>query len=143
MKRTAEFPANVRQLVYARAGGRCELCNSTQVEGIHHRQRRAPSNCVASNALLLCYQCHHGKIHENPSAAYTMGWLVHHWDDYHQVPVWLKLGSIMSRWILLDDGTLDVTPIEEADTGELDPLSDSIGHDQRAEVTSREGRGGR
>ena len=72
---------------------------------VHHRKLRkhggpdSPENLIA-----LHHSCHSiapRSVHQNPTLAYSMGWLVKSWDDPAQVPVQTADGRTVS---LLPDG---------------------------------------
>ena len=98
------FPKSVRDLVYRRANGYCEICGFNQPTQLHHRRprgaggtRRISSNLPA-NALAVCTECHQ-MAESNRELAYTRGWLVHQSHDPSETPVMVN-GSV---WVRLDD----------------------------------------
>ncbi|WP_157571811.1 HNH endonuclease [Nocardioides alkalitolerans] len=115
----------VRDIVAARCGGRCEICDRPLAGtpwSRHHRnprqmggKRRAGIN-EASNLLAICGTgttgCH-GRVEANRRVAYTAGWLVHDRDDPRLVPVELARGL---TW-LDDDGMYLTTPPSTTETG--------------------------
>ncbi|RVW03162.1 hypothetical protein EGT50_09970 [Rhodococcus xishaensis] len=98
----------VRELIEARAGGRCEAmwagtCNG-RVEEIHHRRPRgaggskAPAVNRAGNGIAICSPCHR-LIESQRDAARTAGLLVSlHESHPANVPVVRR-----HRLVLLDD----------------------------------------
>lgn len=92
--------ADVRLIIYTRAGGCCELCgkalNIVNMEGHHRRSRRFGPDCPC-NALALCGDCHHGpKVHGGPTPAKVLGTIVQrHVQRPGEVPVRLpRLGWV-------------------------------------------------
>ncbi|MDP9101618.1 MAG: HNH endonuclease [Actinomycetota bacterium] len=76
----------VRDLVEARAGGRCERCGITLAgtwppPALHHRRPRAlggtsdAGSNLPANLLLLCAACH-AHVESHRILAYQVGWLV-------------------------------------------------------------------
>ena len=87
--------------VAARAGGRCELCGSTDSLEFSHRQARGQGGgWEPSNGVRLCHACHHW-VESNPIAAVAAGQRVTSMQDPHLVPVWLR--TPWPGWFLLDD----------------------------------------
>lgn len=70
---------DVRLIIYVRAGGRCELCgaalNIVNMEGHHRRSRKVGPDCPG-NALALCHDCHHERVHGGQVLARTLGWII-------------------------------------------------------------------
>ena len=107
--------AATRELVAARAGGRCERCGTPAIgsHNLHHRSARGRGGTKrdgvneASNLLYLCGSgttgCH-GWVESHRALAYQLGLLVHSWDDPREVRVlvWTFLGN--QRYFLTDDG---------------------------------------
>lgn len=90
-----------RRLVYARSGGRCEVCGINRGCHWHHRKNRSQGGrWVASNGLHLCVYCHK-KITEGPTAAYDHGWSVRSGFD----PADEKVQTIHGVVRLADDGS--------------------------------------
>lgn len=108
MKRTASRPrdtgpnATTRDVVWIRAGGRCEVCGNP-LAGVlgfsrHHRLPRRmggssrPELNTPANLILLCGSgttgCH-GRIESNREQAYAEGLLLHDGADPAAVPVLL------------------------------------------------------
>jgi hypothetical protein len=107
--------AKVRELVWKRAGSRCERCCAPITGGdhsIHHRRPRRmggskdPLTNSPANLLLLCGSgttgCH-GWIESHRATAYELGLLVHGWQDPRAVPL---LGGVY----LTDHGTYTCAP---------------------------------
>jgi 5-methylcytosine-specific restriction protein A len=82
-----------RELVKARAKGRCEICGSGRTFQVHHRRPRGMggSNDEASdspaNCLYLCGDCHLEMVEVERAKALACGWLVHQGDGPAMVPV--------------------------------------------------------
>lgn len=109
-----------RDIVWARAGGRCELCGGSLagVQGfsVHHRLprrmggSRRPDLNTPANLILLCGSgttgCH-GRIESRREQAYDEGMLLHDGQDPATVPVLLACpGDTWPRLVLLaTDGT--------------------------------------
>lgn len=56
-------------------------------EHSHHRKLRSQGGKdTPGNLLRVCHRCH-AWIHAHPAASYTLGLLVHGWDDPDSVPV--------------------------------------------------------
>lgn len=65
--RSAEWRV-VKRLALDNAGGRCELCNSTEALNVHHRTYDRVFREVLSDLTVLCRGCH-AKFHDKlPSA---------------------------------------------------------------------------
>jgi 5-methylcytosine-specific restriction endonuclease McrA len=108
---------DVRLVIYARAGGRCELCGKqlgiANMEGHHRRTRRLGPDCPC-NAIALCSDCHHGpNVHGGPETARELRLILPRecTDPPAEIPVELH----GQRWVLLNcDGTTrDVERPEE------------------------------
>jgi hypothetical protein len=100
--------SDVRLVVYARAGGRCEGCgvqlNLANMEGHHRRTRRLGPDCPG-NCLCLCRRCHHDEVHAHPEKARGLGQILRREEqDPCSRPVWTwALG-----WVVLHcDGTYE------------------------------------
>lgn len=102
------FPKLVRDVVYARADGRCERCDrvSFAYEWHHRRPRamggsKADDTNVASNCLLLCGVCHR-VVEQHRHISLDRGYIVSQGDNPAAVKVWRFDG-----WVYLtDDGTV-------------------------------------
>ena len=86
-----DFPSEVRAIIRARSGGRCEArcAPNCTVEAmtVHHRQPRELGDQRAVNGLDCCYPCH-GWIHTQRNAeARRRGLIVSRWADAAEVPV--------------------------------------------------------
>ena len=97
------FSERTRELVRQRANNRCDLCGSRILAGVaqlHHRSpRKAGGSSNAdlgspANALLLHVLCH-ARVEKDRSRSYSMGWLVHAWDNPAEIPVRLFNGWFM------------------------------------------------
>jgi hypothetical protein len=102
--------ASVREAVYARARGRCEVCSARiTLESMHVHHRRARSaghrDDGLANLLGLDAACHNDgthSLHGSPLNAVAHGRIISRHDRRapHQVPV-----SLSGGWVLLtDDG---------------------------------------
>jgi hypothetical protein len=90
---------DVRNLIFVRAGGRCELCDAPLVIGTmqgHHRRTRQIGPDCACNALALCGDCHHGEVHGQPVRARELGQIVsrHSVDRPSTLPVTIRRGEV-------------------------------------------------
>ncbi len=68
----AQETAVIRALVFERAEGICELCETAGADELHHafgrvRARQSHRNCIAS-----CRDCHRHLTRNHPSAAYWL-----------------------------------------------------------------------
>lgn len=117
---------DTRQIVYARAGYRCELCKESAVGGsVHHRRPRGmggdrrPETNAPSNLLLLCGSATtgcHGWVEENRQHAMFLGLLVSRYDARPIPEIPVTLDSDRSIY-LTDDGTYtDEAPTPREDT---------------------------
>ena len=93
--------ADIRKLrkeVYARAGGRCDLCGlplSEYAFEAHHRKKRSQGGLdEATNLVALHSVCHHDLVHGRPAWAYAHGFLVRRDADPATQPVFRH----RSRW---------------------------------------------
>lgn len=93
--------ADVRLIIYTRAGGRCEVCgkalNIASMEGHHRRTRKIGPDCPC-NALALCGSCHHGPtVHGGPKVAMETGRIISRHDDTppSEIPVRLAVGQML------------------------------------------------
>lgn len=89
----------LRAEVYARAGGRCELCGEQlgQVWQAHHRKLRSRGGQDSvCNLVALDAHCHR-RVHGHSLWATEQGFIVASYDDPATVPVALHL----ERWVLL------------------------------------------
>lgn len=98
-------PAEVRAVVLARAGLRCERCGRDVAGGggeVHHRRpagaggSKLAESHSAANLLLLCSDGHRW-VESHREAALEAGWLVRQGVDPAEVPV-----LVLGRWVLLD-----------------------------------------
>lgn len=101
-RRFDEELSGMREAVYERAEGRCEvatpmICASTGLMHIHHRRSRrirkdGKANSL-SNLLLVCQPCH-ALIHHDRPWAKTHGFIVSSNSDPDRVPM-----STTNRWM--------------------------------------------
>lgn len=102
------FPRSVREVVFSRAGGRCERCGLAGREfQYHHRRPRGMGGSLrgdtntASNCVLVCLDCHND-IESNRTHARERGFLV----SQRQRPAVVPLFR-WQQWVLLgEDGDL-------------------------------------
>lgn len=80
----------LRQLVFIRAGGRCDCCG-TPLDPIawdaHHRQLRKRGGEDSLENLVALVHGHHMIVHQHPAEATERGLMVASWDDPAAVPV--------------------------------------------------------
>lgn len=97
------FSAAVRATIRQRADGWCEKCGVRRGIQAHHRRPRGMGGSklddtnTASNALLLCGDCH-ADIESNRDVAVNHGWLVTQQNNPVDIPVFYR-----GRTVLLDD----------------------------------------
>jgi hypothetical protein len=88
-----------RQLVKARAAGRCEGCGTTGPTDWSHRIGRGVGGpWCASNGLALCrLRCHSGVVGDQPVAARDqLGWRLRSTDKPAELPAWhWQLGFVL------------------------------------------------
>jgi len=104
----------LRALVYARAGGRCERCGEpihvTRFEA-HHRRLRSqggldePTNVVALDAV-----CHHVEVHGQPARAVEEGMIVPSWASPRTTPIRVVRDGVTWVRYLTMDGTYGDRP---------------------------------
>lgn len=87
-ERAGEHPftwTEVRGIIFARCGGRCEGCGKAITLGTmegHHRRTRSVGPDCPGNALALCRDCHHGPtVHGGPELARELGRIVSKFSD--------------------------------------------------------------
>ena len=71
---------SLRDAVYERSGGLCEILASAdctgQCEQVHHKQGRMGDNLLDIEKMAgICHQCH-DFIGRNPALAYEKGWML-------------------------------------------------------------------
>ena len=93
----------VRDQVYKRCGGYCELCGGVLIPGewaLHHRQfRSAGGKDLVENLMALHHNCHNGSkksVHLSPLVAKVNGWQVVAGKDPSQVPCLIP----RDKWVL-------------------------------------------
>jgi len=107
---TAEFSAQVVEVITIRSDGWCEICDSERATEIHHRRPRGmggtqrDASSRASNGLHCCRTCHRF-IESYRNVAIAMGWLVSSLSD----PAGRSVVYRGVRVRLSDDGTLEAT----------------------------------
>lgn len=100
----------LRELVYRRAGGRCEACGDPLVKGqgvrgwhAHHRKLKSRGGQdSASNLAALCSYCHR-RMHGHSHFATEHGFIVSAYDDPATTPMRVGLGDV--DFYLRPDGT--------------------------------------
>lgn len=116
--------ATTSSIVWARAGGRCEVCGGSLAgaDGYskHHRHPRRMGGSTradlntAANLVLICGSgttgCH-GRIESNRTIAYGEGLLLHDGADPTAVPVLLAIGLVF----LAVDGTYSTEAPDQED----------------------------
>lgn len=111
-----KFNDKVRELIYQRAGWRCELCGlRVDVGQVHHRRPRGmggSKNAIVgscANGVLLHPRCH-ARIESHRSWAQSIGFLVSASQQPDKVPV-----RRFDGWVYLgEDGSLQaVTDVDE------------------------------
>lgn len=99
-----------REIVFARAKDRCEVCGGRATDFSHRRTRSVKDEHTDSpeNGLASCRACH-AQMHRHPAEARRLG---HHVSRYvpdpGKVPVHLK----GAWWMLSRDGTMSLTDKE-------------------------------
>lgn len=89
----------LRGLVYARSVGYCEKCGGQlgYSWALHHRKLKSRGGKDAvENLLALHHECHNlatDSVHNNPSKATEMGYMVPSWAEPSECPVTLPNGS--------------------------------------------------
>ena len=108
------FSQHVKQMIFARSEGYCEVlslaCELAATE-IHHRRPRGmggtkkPETNYASNGLAICRRCHL-KCEAMRSWAIDNGFIVRQSDNPAEIPVWWRSSWSGNRkaMVLLDDG---------------------------------------
>ena len=92
-----------RAAVAARSGGVCETCGNHPGVHWHHRVLRSQGGTWnPANGLWVCALSHNW-IHDNPSAARKLGWLLDGGDDPQVGPVYL-VTPYAAWWRLFTDG---------------------------------------
>lgn len=114
-----------KDVVWARAGGRCEVCGGSLagVQGFsrHHRHprrmggSRRPELNTPANIILICGSgttgCH-GRIESNRTLAYGEGLLLHDGADPTRVPVLLMCGLV---YLAVDGTYASTVPDKDGD----------------------------
>lgn len=79
----------LRQQVYARAGGLCDLCGTRLPQGFHAHHRRTRSRGGSDDVLNLValHPSCHDAVHRNPRRSYLQGFLVPTWATPRDWPV--------------------------------------------------------
>lgn len=104
----SEVYADLRLVVWERAGGRCERCGTGITDGFecHHRKLRSQGGRDdVTNLVALCPgpQGCHSWAHQNPAEAKAAGWIVRSGSDPANVAVVLHDGRTV-RLDSLEDG---------------------------------------
>lgn len=98
---TTGFPKRIKELMWERSQGMCEICGLAEPVDAHHRRprgkggtRRSDTN-APSNGLMICRPCH-DIVESRRDFARERGWLVPQSFDPSDVPL-IYQGS----WALL------------------------------------------
>ena len=102
------FSKHTRELVFLRAGGRCERCGRPPASWRaafqwHHRRPRgmggskAADTNTAANCALLCGYCH-AYVETHREGGFEAGWLVRQGEKPTETPLFLN-----GQWVLLDN----------------------------------------
>lgn len=104
VRRGHQIAPELREAVFARAGGLCELCGERLQPGWewHHRKRRSAGGLDSvSNGVALHPLCHR-RVHGHPAWAESVGFLVRSHDN----PGRVRLALHGETWVrLAADGT--------------------------------------
>ena len=114
------MPARIRQAVYDRAEGLCEVmipkvCDFRGCQYHHRKMRSQGGEHSEENGLWACRSCH-SYIHLNPAWSYERGLLIHGWDEVSWPPDYYR-------------------GIERKE-GDDEPESDGVGDGTRASAES-------
>jgi 5-methylcytosine-specific restriction enzyme A len=108
------FSKRTKELVFQRAGGRCERCGWIEQAGQYHHRRprgmggsRAADTNGAANCVLLCHYCH-SHVESNRDKSLALGLLVSQGKKPSETPLWR-----LRKWVFLDDFGY-VIPVEES-----------------------------
>jgi len=110
---------DLRELLYARAAGRCEACGvRLEHSGMdpHHRKLRSQGGLDTPDNLLAVCRRSHAAIHANPAMAYAQGRLLRSWQDPAATPVRLWDGRLV---LLTPEGGYSVrtVPLDASHSG--------------------------
>ena len=97
--RAHEVPKELRDLLWRRSGGACELCGVGLPRGfdVHHRKRRSQGGAdTAENTVALHRLCHN-RIHGHVTWAEQVGFLLRS----HQTPSRVRLALHGEAWVRL------------------------------------------
>lgn len=81
-ERKNEETASIRQAVFLRADGRCELCKTRAPADLHHAFGRVQVRQSVSNTLALCRTCHRLLTDATPSASYWWSLQAEHFERH-------------------------------------------------------------
>lgn len=113
MESKVKFTTQIREAIWERSGGRCEMCGTPAANGqIHHRRPRGmggskdPLTGAITNGVLLHPNCH-AKVESERSWAFDNGWLVQQRDEPELTPIMTWRGYL---WLTPDGSYMDVLP---------------------------------
>lgn len=97
--------AYAREVVYGRAGSKCERCRTAgkPLEWAHRLARGQGGPWCPTNGLHLCVDCH-AWSHSHSEEAYRLGIRLRSTTDPHVAPVWLEVLGNEGWWALDPQG---------------------------------------
>lgn len=110
-------PADVRVVVRARAGRKCECCGVVALCILHHRRPKGMGGSNATdrhspqNLVSICHSCHDYIHRSGDTAVYDNGWLVKQGANPARIPVTLHDDRTV---FLSSDGRYECIPDVEA-----------------------------
>lgn len=105
-RRGRQLAPELREAVFARSGGLCELCGErlTAVWECHHRKLRSQGGLDSVTNLLALHPLCHRRAHGHPAWAKEVGLIVHSMDN----PARVRLALHGETWVRLRaDGSYD------------------------------------
>ena len=110
--------ALAREIVDARAYGRCEGCRCCPGRTFQHRRKRSQGGLwLPSNGVRLCGSgttgCHGDVDTYFPAIGRLLGLGLGRGDDERQTPAYLHSVAGSGWWLLNDDGTLTYVDVDE------------------------------
>ena len=87
--------ASIRAEVFARAGGRCELCRSRVATDMHHAFGRVKAKQAVSNCLALCRACHADLTDSRPDRGHWIALQVGHFLRHGYAVEALEMGRAL------------------------------------------------
>lgn len=100
----------LRDLVWSRCKGYCELCGKQLPEGwaLHHRKLKSRGGKdEVENLVALHHHCHNTgtyAVHMRPAKATELGFMVSSWQEPSESPLTLPDGNLV---ILTSEGTYE------------------------------------